>query len=470
MGIHHRLLSWLFVASLTAALTALTIVQALERYDELRTGWSWDLAYYNQWYWSLTQADGRITVRPAASYAEEGPSVWKMNYLAPVRLLLVPIYAIYPDPRTLLVIQNVVFWWIIPAAYTLAKAESNSELVGVSVAALVPLTPLLWPLVWNDFRELQLAAPFVLWAIEGIRGRRVGLAALGVSMMLACRQEFAVMVATFPFLPPRRPEDLSRTLSWRQALFTIGLAWLLLFFFSYLKFFVASGAPNQFIDQFLGPRATVLQTLESSADLLIYGLGGWTLLACFAPGVAIWAVPWIWNLCNGRWAIRFLATEEWHHVRYTALPVAMILASGVIGYAHLGMFLLRRRGGWVLLLAVWLVAAAACGLGLHELMARMARIPKPISASETEAIWHWIRQVGPDDGVLAAYEVTAPLSSRRRLYSYILDSNKPRGFPRLGPEFQWIFLRNKDYDFKIFRDQDFDVLHRGDFLTILRRP
>jgi len=466
---NHRLVSWLLVASLTAALTAVTTVQALERYHELRTGWSWDLAYYNQWFWSLTQSDGQLSVRPAASYAEEGPSVWKMNYLAPIRLALVPFYRIDPDPRTLLVIQNIMFWWIIPAAYTLARSESRSEAIAVSAAALVPFAPLLWPLVWNDFRELQLALPFVLWAVQGIRGRQVGLAAVGVLGMLACRQEFAVMAASFAFLPPRDPEDLSRTLKWRQALFSIGLAWLLFGFFGYLKFKVASGAPNQFIDQFLGPRATVFQTLETSAEVLIYGLGAWAVLACLAPRVAILAVPWIWSLCNGRWALRFLATEEWHHVRYAVLPVGMILAAGVIGYARLGAWLKVRRGGWFLLALVWLVAALAGGLGLRELSARMSCIPRPISTQEADAIWYWIRQVGPEEGVLAAYEVTAPLSSRKRLFSYVLEQNKPRGFPHLGPEFQWVFLRDKALDFRVFLDQGFDVVHKGDFLTVLHR-
>src|SRR5271166_658349 len=135
---NHRLVSWLLVASLTAALTAVTTVQSLRRYHELRTGWSWDLAYYNQWFWSLTQADGQLSVRPVASYAEEGPSVWKMNYLAPIRLVLVPFYRMHPAPRTLLVIQNIMFWWIIPAAYTLARLESRSEAIAVSAAALVP--------------------------------------------------------------------------------------------------------------------------------------------------------------------------------------------------------------------------------------------------------------------------------------------------------------------------------------------
>jgi hypothetical protein len=466
---NHRLVSWMLVASLTAALTAVTTVQALQRYQELRTGWSWDLAYYNQWFWSLTQSDGRISVRPAASYAEEGPSVWKMNYLAPIRLALVPLYLIHPDPRTLLLIQNIMFWWIIPAAYTLARSESRSEAIALSATALVPFAPLLWPLVWNDFRELQLALPFVFWAVQGVRGRQVGLASAGVLGMLACRQEFAVMVATFAFLPGREPEDLTRTLKWRQALFTIGLAWLLFGFFGYLKFMVAASAPNQFIDQFLGPRATVFQTLETSADLLIYGLGAWALFACLAPRVAILAVPWIWSLCNGRWALRFLATDEWHHVRYTVLLVAMVLAAGVIGYVRLGLWLKERRYGWFLLALVWLSAALGGGLGSRELSVRMSHIPRPISTQEAAAIWYWIHQVGPDDGVVAAYEVTAPLSSRKRLFSYVLEQNKPSGFPQLGPEVQWIFLRRTALDPLVFLDQGFRFVHRGDFLTILRR-
>ena len=79
-------LSWISVITLTALLTAFSTSQALRQYHELHSGWSWDLAYYNQWFWSLTQGDGTITVRPIAAYAQEGPSIWKMNYLAPIRL------------------------------------------------------------------------------------------------------------------------------------------------------------------------------------------------------------------------------------------------------------------------------------------------------------------------------------------------------------------------------------------------
>ncbi len=277
------------------------------------------------------------------------------------------------------------------------------------------------------------------------------------------------MLATFAFLPARNPEDLTTTLKWRQALFSIGLGWFLFGFLGYLKFMVSSSAPNQFLDQFLGPRASVLDTLKTSADMLVCGLGAWAILACLAPRVAILSLPWIWSLCNGRWAVRFLGTEEWHHVRYTVFPVVTVLAAGIIGYAHLGVWLKLRQGGWSLLALVWLAAALGCGLGLQNLCGRMAHIPHPISVDEAEAVWYWIRQVGPTEGVLATYEVTAPLSSRKHLFSYILERNKPRGWPRLGAEFQWIFVRNRDFDLMLFRGQGFDVVHQGDFLTVLRR-
>ncbi len=222
---------WPIVALLVAVLTCVSTVQSLDRYQELRSGWSWDLAYYNQWFWALTQGDGVVTVRPVSSYAQEGPSIWKMNYLAPIRLAIAPIYWLAPDPRTLLVIQNVMFWWVVPAAYTLVRSESRSRTMALSAALLVPLTPLLWPLVWNDFRELQLAPAFVLWAVQGVRSRSAGLSALGIAGMLACRQEFAVMAATFAILPPRDPEPLSARLRWRHLLLLIGLGWLFFGFF-----------------------------------------------------------------------------------------------------------------------------------------------------------------------------------------------------------------------------------------------
>jgi Predicted membrane protein (DUF2079) len=462
-------LDWLIIVVLTASLTAVSTYQSLRRYEELRTGWSWDLAYYNQWFWALTQGDRTLTVRPVSAYAQEGPSIWKMNYLAPIRLAMVPFYAMLPDPRTLIVLQNLAFWWIIPAAYGLVRSESGSPRVALSATLLVPLTPLLWPLVWNDFRELQLVGPFVLWAIQGVRGRSVRRAAVGIAGMLACRQEFAVIVATLALLPPRRPESLDTTLRWRRATVLIGLCWTVFGFFGYLRFMVGRGAPDAFIDQFLGPKASLPETLWTALQILILGMGGWAVLMCRAPRVALIALPWIWSLSNGRWALRFLETPEWHHVRYAMPMVVMVLAAGLIGYARLADELLRRPRGRAWLALVWLGAAAMGCVGLRDVVRRMDRVPPTFDRQEARDVWSWIRQVSPDAAVLADYEVSAPLSSRRALYSYVLDANLPAGFPHLGPEFQWLFVRSDYPLLKALLDQGFDVVHRGPYLTIARR-
>jgi hypothetical protein len=463
-------LAWLLVATLTACLTAVSTYQALRRYEELRSAWSWDLAYYNQWFWAVSHGQREVTVRPVSAYAQEGPSVWKMNYLSLIRLVLLPVYATCPDPRTLLVIQNVLFWWVVPAAFTLVRSESGSVWLALLAAFLVPLTPLLWPLVWNDFRELQLATSFVLWAVQGVRSRSAPLAALGITGMLACRQEYAVIVATFAFLPARDPEPLSVTLRWRQAVLLIGLVWFLFGFLGYLKFMVGSPVPDLFIDQFLGPKASVGRTIGTALATMLVGLGAWAILACFAPRVGILAVPWVWEACSGRWAMRILSNPEWHHVRYLMPMTILLLAAGLVGYARLGSWLLLRgRGGRIGLAVVWLWAAVVCGLESRGVMGSLARVPVKIDREESEQVWSWIREVRRVDAVVTAYEVSAPLSSRRQLFGYGLNEHRPPGFPRLGPDFRWLFIESSYPFLKLLLDNGFEVVHRGPFLTIARR-
>jgi hypothetical protein len=198
-------------------------------------------------------------------------------------------------------------------------------------------------------------------------------------------------------------------------------------------------------------------------------MGGWAVLMCRAPRVALIALPWIWSLSNGRWALRFLETPEWHHVRYAMPMVVMVLTAGLIGYARLADELLRRPRGRAWLALVWLGAAAMGCVGLRDVVRRMDRVPPTFDRQEARDVWSWIRQVGPDAAVLADYEVSAPLSSRRALYSYVLDANLPAGFPHLGPEFQWLFVRSDYPLLKALLDQGFDVVHRGPYLTIARR-
>ena len=279
-----------------------------------------------------------LTVRPLARYAEEGPSVWKMNYLAPIRLCDRAVLSSLPDPRTLLVIQNIVFWWVIPAAYTLVRSESRSQALAVSAALLVPLTPVFWPLVWNDFRELQLAAPFVLWAVQGVRSRSSRTGGAGnrrdarlpagvrrhgrdVRVLIPARARVAERHAAMAALDP--------ALS--------GSAWFFFGFLGYLRFVVGRNAPEILRRAVLGSqgcRSPGDRRRRSTRSLI--GMGAWAVLACFAPasrdpGRAVDLGPVQRRVVDG-----FSRDGQWHHVRYAHADDGVVLAAGLIGYARVG--------------------------------------------------------------------------------------------------------------------------------------
>ena len=461
---------WVAIWGLMLVLAAATSAHSLQRYWDFRSGWPWDLAYNNQWFWALVKGDQIITVKPINSWGDEGPWIWNRTHLDPIRLPCAPFYALWPRPESLIIIHNVLLWCLLPAAFGLARSESGSTAVGWLAAGLVPLTPLLGPLLWNDYREMELALPFVLWAIQGIRERRVGLTTFGVIGLLCCREEFGLMVATFAILPPREPEPVGQSFRWSRALFAVGLGWFLFVFFSYEHIFINGAAPENYLASFQGKKPGLIETASNVLDMLAIGVGPWVLLALLAPRTAVLVTPWVLGLCRGRWHLRFLATVNWHHVRYTTPIVALMVAAGVIGFAGLARWAASRKHGRWILGTTWLTAAVGLVVASMACNGRLAHAPQPISRAEARKLWTWIDQVGPDDGVLATYEMTPPLSSRKILYSNVMEQNKPRGYPDLGPEFQWAFLRADDRTAELLKKrQGFVVVYSGAAVRVLHR-
>ncbi|HEY2155124.1 MAG TPA: hypothetical protein VGH33_05810, partial [Isosphaeraceae bacterium] len=92
-----------------------------------------------------------------------------------------------------------------------------------------------------------------------------------------------------------------------------------------------------------------------------------------------------------------------------------------------------------------------------------------ISRAEADGLSAWIGRVGPDDGVLTDYPVAAPLSSRKTLKSYRMTQDQPRGFPHIGPDFQWVFARHAEFAPGWMTAQGFEVVHRGETTWVFHR-
>ena len=451
-------LGWALVVVITATVTATSLWVSLEMYHQFETGWSWDLAFYNQWCWAITHGDGLLSVRPIAAYATEGPSVWKTNYLSPARYAILPLYYHWPSPVTLLVI------------YGLVRHESGSMLAGLLALPLVLLTPMVIPLALNDFRELQLGLPFALWAVDGVRGRSKPLTILGVLGLLACRQEFGLWVAMLALVPARRPEAIDRSLRWCAWLWFTGLGWLFVAFFGFLVSMAGWTVPRQYLKQFQGVGLSLFEILNAALAIFALGLGSWGVLGLVVPRMAILTLPWLWSLANGRFGMHQLATSEWHHVRYTVPFLAWGLVAGLIGWSRGWQWAAHthRTRLWRGLLVASTVALMFPPFWFVQ--SKFQRVPRPIAAPDVEPTWCCIEQVQPGDAVLAHYDLTAPLSSRRLLYSYILDQNKPKGYPKNLPEpIRWVFIHPGNIIPQILIDQGFTPAYNGQTVQVFRR-
>jgi hypothetical protein len=148
---------------------------------------------------------------------------------------------------------------------------------------------------------------------------------------------------------------------------------------------------------------------------------------------------------------------------------AIVLATGLIGYARLARWVLPHRLGRPLMVLAWVGAAVFSVVGLRDVTGRLNLAPATIDRDEAEQVWSWIRQVGDDDAVMVDYDFSAPLSSRRLIFGCELDVNLPKGFPELGPEFRWLFIRNANRFYNVLLDQGFEIVHRGKFVTVARR-
>jgi uncharacterized membrane protein len=111
-----------------------------------------------------------------------GASRWAIHF-EPTMLLLVPIYVVAPDPRTLQLIQIVgVALGALPA-YWLGARRLSSAVGGVCIAALYLCMPILRSATLSDFHMVTLAAPtlmFALWYMEDRNDR-----GLFISLLLA---------------------------------------------------------------------------------------------------------------------------------------------------------------------------------------------------------------------------------------------------------------------------------------------
>jgi hypothetical protein len=100
----------------------------------------------------------------------------------------------------------------------------------------------------------------------------------------------------------------------------------------------------------------------------------------------------------------------------------------------------------------------------------MRGIPERVPDSDVAQIWSEIATINPDHGVIAPYELTAPLSSRRLLYSYVMDVNKPKGWPNQIPDtIRHVFIARAMFPEANWQNQGFTKVWTGRSFELWQR-
>ncbi len=331
---------WRVAVFAAAALAALLLASySIARHNAFNSK-AYDLGLHAQVIWNT--GHGRLFAS----------SVEVDNYLgdhvSPIILLLAPLYRLWPDPRSLLIVQALALAaGALPlAAMTrrllLPPWPGGAHLLAMLLALAYLVAPALGFTNRFEFHEEVLAVPLLLLAFWWLENERPWPMSLALLLAALCKEDVGLTVAAFGLWAAwRKPRLKAFGLAW----LAIGLAWSLLALLVIIPAF--RGAPADTLDRYawLGRTpSAALTTLVTRPDrVLAHVLGDprrfWFLfklllptgfLALLSPALLI-ALPGV--LINWLAANLYQATFYFH---YAAVSIPVVFAAAAYGMERVG--------------------------------------------------------------------------------------------------------------------------------------
>jgi uncharacterized membrane protein len=182
---------------------------------------TFDLAYYVQALWQLLH--GRFSV------SVEGVPLLG-NHVEPVVLLLAPLFALYQHPLVLVFVQNAALAAMAPLGFSVARRLGLGQTSAALLASALLLSPATGYVALHEFHPEAFAAPFVLLIIHARQTNSAGLHWVGIAALLACKENMALLVATYcaVHLLLERERPLAQLRRWYVWPLALSMGWLLL--------------------------------------------------------------------------------------------------------------------------------------------------------------------------------------------------------------------------------------------------
>ena len=318
-----------------------------------------DLGVFDQVLWNTVH--GRF-MESTLSLERCDPHSFFLDHFSPALLLIVPFYAAFQRPETLIVFQTAALALGAWPVYLLARhylPRGGERLVWVAVYVLS--APLAW-ITFYDFHEITLAVLPLGLAMYFLATRRTIPLLLSLGASFLVKEELPLIAVGFglALVAQRR---------WRLGAFVtiVSAAWFIVTLKLIIPAF-AGGAPYQYLDRYasLGgneleiARTLLLDPLRVLRVLLSGEVGSKIafVLTLFAPGLGLALrarsalIPSIVPL--GYLLLSDYGGQHTHHNQYGAPVIPLAIGASIVGVATLRVSprLRRRLTGAVLVSAV----------------------------------------------------------------------------------------------------------------------
>lgn len=208
--------AWVVLVLMTATFAAVFAALAVLRHDAYQSH-AFDLGNMDQAVWNTLH--GR-PLRFTDMQSGENVLLSRLAiHVEPLLVLFAALYAVFPDPRSLLVAQACIVAIGAVPAYLLARDQIHRPYLALVFPAAYLMHPSLQNAVLDDFHAVALSACFLMWALLcATRDQRVGFAAF--ALLAACtKEEVSLVVAAMSLLFARRHRLTA------AAGFALGLVW-----------------------------------------------------------------------------------------------------------------------------------------------------------------------------------------------------------------------------------------------------
>lgn len=341
------------------------------------------------------------------------------HHFAPILLLIAPLYALWPHPETLLVVQAAALALAIIPVYRIGR-RLGGEPTGLALAAAYWLYPPVHYVNLFDFHEIALAVPLLAFALEAFLADRPRRGALFIGLALLTREEVAVVTAgvgLWLFFRGRR--------RWGLALVAVGTLWAALTIgwlepalggtgrYYYLRRYEWLGrSPAEIAVTFLTRPDYVAAGLltRERFDFLLRLFLPLGLLPLLGPELLVLSLPSFGYLLLSNYREQYELANQ-----YSAVLIPWLVAAAGVGAARLLAWRVRPAITLGLLLGAGLGAYLAYGPG--PLGGRF-RPDEFVISAHVQTGRELLGLVPRDASVSAQSDLVPHLTNRERVYTF----------------------------------------------------